>query len=1153
MLKLKNIRKSYQTADFVQVALNDASIAFRDNEFAAILGPSGSGKTTMLNIIGGLDQYDSGDLEIEGISTKKFKDHDWDTYRNNRIGFVFQSYNLIPHQTILSNVELALTLSGVSIAERRAKAKQALVDVGLGAHTHKKPNQLSGGQMQRVAIARALINDPEILLADEPTGALDTTTSTQVMDLLTEIAKDRLVIMVTHNSELAEEYANRIVHLKDGNIVSDSRPFDPNVDRVHTGREIRKSGMSFMTAIQLSFSNLMTKKWRTLVTSLAGSIGIIGIALILALANGINAYIRTVEEDTLSLYPLTIATTGFDLIGLMEGMGGGHSGDAPEREEGTVLERRVLENMFAMTSHNDLGALKLYLEASRNTIDPLVNSVHYMYDVTPQIFLSDTSDGPQQVNPDSVFAPLMGGGQDMNAMMGMGSFGGNVFHEMPGEIEMFEKQYDVVAGHWPARHDEAMLIISASSRISDMEMYSMGLRDREILQSMMDAIMHTEDADLSSDEELATFTYEELLAVEFRVVHSFEKYQYDEEFHVWVDRSGDERFMQRLVNDSMPLRIVGIARPSPTATATALPMGIHYTPDLIHHLMREAGASEIVQAQMRDRRVNVFTGRTFREEAENPDSAFDFARLITVDEAALEEAFAIDLEAFAFDFDMDGMEFDLDLDGLDIDFSGFNLDPNMFQFDLGSLGNLDMSSFADFSDLDFGDLDLNFDQIDVPSFEIGDMSDILNDIAGQLHIPTEALLGVMMHVLQDFAAELIADGITDPNEIMNAFMEYLTRPEVQDAISAQLAQIIADSDLQGQIADLVQEALEEMMVAYMGQVMEAVQAEIGAQIQQAMEHLMSQVMARAMTAITEQIRTLLADQMGQAMGRFGNQMEAMMGEMIEEIAGGIGGQMENLMGEIANQMEDAMAGLAEQFENFDPEALVDAFQIEMGEEEILQLMMAMMSPTENSYERNLSLLGYADLAIPSQINIYPQNFDAKQDILDILDNYNERMEAEGYPEKVVQYTDLVGAMMSSVTDIINMVSYALIAFVAISLVVSSIMIGVITYISVLERKKEIGILRAIGASKSNIRRVFNAETLIVGFVAGVLGVFITLVVAEIANVIVLQNFDIVRIARLPAVAVVVLIGTSMFLTFIAGLFPSSAAARKDPIEALRSE
>ncbi|MCL2696211.1 MAG: ATP-binding cassette domain-containing protein, partial [Clostridiales bacterium] len=635
MLQLHNIKKSYCTFDFVQTALDDVSIAFRDNEFAAVLGPSGSGKTTMLNIIGGLDRYDEGDLEIDHISTKKYKDRDWDTYRNNRVGFVFQSYNLIPHQSVLANVELALTLSGVSATERHARAKLALEEVGLGEHIRKKPSQLSGGQMQRVAIARALINDPEILLADEPTGALDTTTSKQVMELLTRIAKDRLVIMVTHNSELAEQYANRLVHLQDGKITSDSRPFDPAAEAGRTGRETRKASMSFLTAIALSFSNLMTKKGRTFMTALAGSIGIIGIATILGLSTGINAYIKNVEEETLSLYPLTISGTGFDLSSMFDPSDRGERGEADEPDESKpVRERRIVESIFSLRSKNDLASLKAYLDGDEQGLESYVSAIHYMYDITPQIYLADTkSSTPPQVHPDSILSAYgMGaGGMGMGMSFGMG--GMTVFHEMPGDLKLYENQYDVMAGRWPQSYNEAVLVLSAGGRITDYSLYTMGLRDRSELKAMIDAFMNpTEEEDVEIQKEGGRYSYEELMAVSFAVVNPADRYQYDETYNIWVDKSGDKIFMRSLVHRSERLKIVGVVQPNPDATATSLSTGINYSSDLITHLMEQAALSPIIQDQLENPAVNVLTGRTFLEEQENPKSTFDFSKIISVDE-----------------------------------------------------------------------------------------------------------------------------------------------------------------------------------------------------------------------------------------------------------------------------------------------------------------------------------------------------------------------------------------------------------------------------------------------------------------------------------------------------------------------------------------
>ena len=1041
MLKLTNIQKSYKTFDFVQTALDGASICFRNNEFAAILGPSGSGKTTMLNIIGGLDKYDSGDLEIDGISTKKYKDKDWDAYRNNRIGFVFQSYNLIAHQTILSNVELALTLSGVSRVERKERAKKALEDVGLGEHIRKRPSQLSGGQMQRVAIARALINDPEILLADEPTGALDTNTSTQVMDLLTKIAKDRLVIMVTHNSELAEEYANRIVHLKDGKIVSDSRPFDPAKENNRPSRPAKKASMSFLTAIALSFSNLMTKKGRTLVTAIAGSIGIIGIAAILALANGIDLYIKNTEEETLSLYPLTIQETGLDLSSMISD---GRS-ESNKTKTGDVGERRMVENLFSKRSKNDLASLKLYLDGNKKEVDKYVNTIGYKYDITPQIYLADTKNSIEQVNPDSILSSAgMGTNNAMASMLPIANMGGmNVFSEMPGAQKVYENQYEVLAGNWPKNYNEVVLVLSASGTITDYELYAMGLRDRAELKTMVENIMNKEDATVELEEAKGGYSYETLMSVDFKVVNAADKYQYDKTYKVWVDKSGDKTYMKALVDKGISLKIVGVVKP--TGTTASLTSGINYTPALIKELMEQAANSEIVKDQIRRPAINVLTGNTFLKEQEGGNSAFDFSKLISIDEKALKKAF------------------NMDFSSMNIDLSGIKLD---------------------LSDLAFDQLTLEMPDIDIAA--------LIDAVSKEVSIPADQVAGLMDDILEDFLLEEAGKGVTDPNQIVADLSAYLSRSDVQAKINSELAKIIQPSVLEKQITEAIQKVILDAM-------------EI--QIQ------------KAMSGITKQLEQAMAGVMGQ-----------------------ITVQMQKAMGELPNQMQ-----------NIDKNAFAKAFKMNMNEEGIYEIMKSMMNPVESTYERNLSLLGYADPDVPSSINIYPRDFESKQKMMELLDSYNEKMEAAGETDKVVRYTDIVGALMSSVTDIVDMVSFALIAFVAISLVVSSIMIGVITYISVLERKKEIGILRAIGASKKNIRSVFNAETLIVGFVAGLIGVLVTLFISFVANIIILAKFDIANIAQLPMAAAVTLVGVSMFLTYIAGLFPSSAAARKDPVEALRSE
>ncbi|MGL6198416.1 MAG: ATP-binding cassette domain-containing protein [Lachnospiraceae bacterium] len=1042
MLKLTDIRKSYKTFDFTQTALDGVSIAFRDNEFAAVLGPSGSGKTTMLNIIGGLDHYDSGDLEIDGISTKKYKSADWDTYRNNRIGFVFQSYNLIPHQSILANVELALTLSGVSASERKERAYEALDEVGLKEHARKRPSQLSGGQMQRVAIARALINDPEILLADEPTGALDTNTSEQVMELLTTIAKDRLVIMVTHNPELADEYANRIIQLKDGQIVSDTNPLDPDQEEQREGRSPRKVRMSFFTAISLSLSNLMTKKGRTFVTSLAGSIGIIGIAAILALANGINAYIENIEQETMSIYPLTIQSSGLDFSALFSSMGVMASDveEGGSDDSGKVKEQKVVESLFESQNQNDLKSLKTYISENEDQIEPHVKTIQYVYDITPQIYLADTSDGVSQVNPDALLTNYgFGASSGMSSLIGAGvSTGMEVFYEMPGETQMFDYQYQVKAGRWPENYDEAVIVLMSDGSVSDYTLYSLGIRDRVELKDMLEAFMNNPDEDIDVEEAEMVVTNEQLMAAKLKIVGAADRYEYDDEYNIWMDKSENNDYMKTVVEAGVDLKIVGVVQADPDATATSLSPGINYTPELIEYLMTEAEKKQIVKDQLDNPAVNVLTGKTFAEEKEeNAESDFEFADLITIDEAAIEKAFQID----------------------------------------SSKINMDLSGLGDFT--------FNTNNIALPQF---DLNEVTSSMAGQVNIPEDALTNIVNGIIEDFIASEMNQDVTDPAQLAENLSVYLSSPEVQQKLNEQIGQLISESQVDTQIQAAVQTYIESALQTYVSQMMSALQTQLQTQIQ--------------------------------------------------------------------NQMQTVMAALPTQIQNaisIDQEAFASAFQINMSEDEILELMTALMSQATSTYENNLTTLGYASLESPAQINLYPNDFNAKEQVEDFLKQYNKKMESSGQDDKVINYTDIVGTMMSSVTDIIDTISYALIAFVAISLIVSSIMIGVITYISVLERKKEIGILRAIGASKGDVRTVFNAETLIIGFVAGVLGIVITAAISVIANIIVYDKLGIENIAQLPVNAALILVGISMLLAFVSGLFPSSAAARKDPVEALRSE
>jgi len=1069
MLQLNNICKSYTTGNFTQKALDNVSISFRDNEFVAILGPSGSGKTTMLNIVGGLDHYDSGDLVIEGISTKQYKDRDWDTYRNNRIGFVFQSYNLIPHQTVLSNVELALTLSGVSRDERRQRAIEALERVGLGDHIDKKPAQMSGGQMQRVAIARALINDPEILLADEPTGALDSKTSVQIMDLLTEIADDRLVVMVTHNPELAEQYATRIVNLADGQIRSDSDPYSPTEEEVAAAnaKAPRRTRMSFLTALSLSFNNLMTKKGRTLMTAVAGSIGIIGIAAILALANGVNNYIKTVEEETLSVYPLQIMSTGFDFTTMFMGMGsGGDSGDdasisstdgGQQAGDGSIGEARIISRMFASFGKNDLAALKEYLDSGESGIDQYVSSIYYKYAVTPQIFDSNTSEGVRQINPDTSFSAFgMGSGSYSNSLMSM-SMSSDMFSEMS-QSDIVVNQYDVVAGHWPEKENELVLVLTKSGRINDFLSYTLGLRDHDELDQMVKQF--SEEKDIAVPDNEIDITYDDILGMKFKLVNATDLYRYDSEYGVWVDKSKDEEYMKGIVDAGEDLVITGIVQPKPESNATPLSMGIYYTPELTRHIVDVAKQSQIVKDQIADPKRDVFSGKTF-DEMEEEGKEFDMESLFSIDEQALANAFTFDASAMSF--------------------SGF--DPssmNVPDLDLSGLSNMSMPQAS------AEEIAALFPELNAQSIMQGMTIKFTDD-------------GAALQALMQKMAIWMA---SHPGSTAN---DYFNSDEGQQALGL----VGASIDTQALQAELTQ-------------------------------------------SIAQQLNTS-PDSVGQVMGeRIGAYYAAkIIPSMQQQLTVAIQNYMTAYITALSGQMSNMMAGLGNAI-GFNADAFADAFQMNMSPDELTELMMSMMRVEEHSYDNNLKKLGYADFEKPSEISIYPKDFESKEHVIQILDDYNDRMRAED-EDKVISYTDIVGTLMESVTTIVNMISTVLIAFVAISLIVSSIMIGVITYISVLERKKEIGILRSIGASKGDISRVFNAETIIEGLIAGLLGVGVTALGCIPANLIVYSIFDVPNVALLPVDAAAILVAISVFLTFVAGLIPSKSASRKDPVEALRSE
>lgn len=1106
MLQIKQIYKEYRTGNLVQKALDGVSLNLRENEFVAILGPSGSGKTTLLNIIGGLDRYDSGDLIINGISTKRYRDRDWDSYRNHTIGFVFQSYNLIPHQTVLSNVELALTISGISGPERRKRAADALEQVGLGEQLHKKPNQMSGGQMQRVAIARALVNDPDILLADEPTGALDSETSVQVMELLKEVAKDRLVVMVTHNPELAGDYATRIVNLKDGVIRSDSDPLviDEEETDAPVHKNMGKASMSFLTALSLSFHNLQTKKARTLLTSFAGSIGIIGIALILSLSNGVNAYIQSMEESTMSEYPLTIQSSGMDIAAMMLGAGGGKE----EKSSDEVRVSQMITNVLSEVDPNDLESLKRYFDSRESGIEQYVNAIEYSYDVAPQIYRLE-EDAVRQVNPDRSFSALGIGaaadtGSFMSAMMNT-----DVFHEMPENSSLFQGQYDVKAGRWPEKYNECVVVLTADGSISDLMLYTLGLRDALELDEMIWQFIAEEKVE--TPDTISGLACEELLGITFKLVNGADCYEYDDAYQVWKDKTDDDAYMRRLAENGEDITIVGVVKPSEDASAAMLSSGIGYPASLTRYTIEQAENSPIVRQQMADPATNVLTGNSFGED--NSKSKFDMESLFSVNEEELRSAFGFDEGA-------------LDLDMSDY----FNLDE----------GSFDLSNMIDPDKL----------ALELPELSGVNMEDMMGQL--DLSVSTDSLKQLVSSLLDGYGDYAVRHPEADYLRLNEYFTAYLQTPEAQKKLQEAVNEII-QSNIEVTIS---QEQLMILIQDIMAGFQEYAASNTFPDLCKMGEHFSSYLQTEeAQQTLTTGISGIINVEKlkSQISGVLGSYMKTAMGSYTSAVSQAIQGQISAVMQQIMEQMGQNMKTAMSQL-RIDPEAFMNAIEMNMDEEELTELLRSLMSAGDASYANNLKKFGYADLKNPSQIDIYPLDFESKAAVLDILDDYNSRMEKEGNDEKVIKYTDLVGTLMSSVTEIVDMISYVLIAFVAISLVVSSIMIGVITYISVLERKKEIGILRAIGASKGNVSQVFNAETFIIGLCAGLMGIGLTLLLLIPGNALIhsLAGSSDIN-ASLPAVYGIVLIVLSVFLTLLGGLIPSKKAAKSDPVAALRSE
>lgn len=1088
MIEVKEIRKEYRTGEFVQRALDGVSVTFRDNEFVAVLGPSGSGKTTLLNILGGLDTADSGEIVINGTSTREYKSADWDTYRNHRIGFVFQSYNLIPHQTVRANVELAMTLTGVDTEERRARAEEALDKVGLKGHENKKPSQLSGGQMQRVAIARALVNNPEIVLADEPTGALDTETGIQVMNLLQEIAKDRLVIMVTHNPALAEQYANRIITLKDGSILEDKKPVTAeelkNSARTKIGESDAgtRTSMSFRTALSLSFSNLMSKKGRTALTAFAGSIGIIGIAAILALSNGVNGYIAKVEEDTLSSYPLTISKNAADISSMFAGMSGnskddkkkeedsdsdgdsaaqedsGNTSSAAKTENTEIKQRNVLGNVFGSTRKNDLVAFKKYLDSKGNKVRRNASVITYNYGITPLIYKINSGPNPIQVNATD--------GMDANyESFGIQNSSNTGFYQMLDDEKLLKQQYEVVAGKWPKKSTEAVLVLNKDGSVSDATLYQLGYYDRKEYDRAMIKYRETGKLEMSTDKQ-RPFRYKDALKLSYNVISPGEIYSYNSATGTWLDQSKSKTFMTDKLNNGIELKVVGVIKPNGKTRSNALQPGVGYLPSLTLQIIDRMKGADIVKQQLANPEVDVFTGKTFAALKEEKGSSFDMSKLFSIDQRML---------ASAFKFDASKLQ---------------------KLFGMGPLANLDYSKAL--SNVDTVSLvqnmmsDLTQELAEFPAYL--QQQNITLTPAEQSMITTETsqLVATLLAGYPSFASDY---GTNHPgaaqSEIITAYLSSTNSRTAISSTATRIAQNLNRSDLRGTI--------ERALTNYM------------------------------------------QGRMAKIMGKFMNQV---MTEMQKQLGSQIGDGMA-ISGDMANTMKSVFS--------VNPSAFAKAFSLNMDETQMAALFSQFMNNGIVTYDSNLKKMGYADKSSPESISIYPSSFERKDKVIKGIDSYNSRMKRTGHKSRVITYTDIMGTLMSSVTDIINMISYVLVAFISVSLIVSSIMIGIITYISVLERRKEIGILRAMGASKRNIANIFNAETFIEGLLSGVFAILFVYLVSIPINAVVLSSFNVDHIMNLPIKAALVLIGISVFLTYIAGLIPSRSAAKRDPVEALRSE
>ncbi len=1050
MLQIKNISKKYVTGDYTQVALNDVSLNLRNSEFVAILGPSGSGKTTLLNIIGGLDRYSSGDLIINGISTKKYTDRDWDSYRNHTIGFVFQNYNLIPHQSILANVELALTISGISKSERRKRAKEALEEVGLGEQLHKKPSQMSGGQMQRVAIARALVNNPDILLADEPTGALDSETSVQVMELIQKISKNRLVVMVTHNPELAEQYANRIIKLCDGKIESDTNPYEVNEKDIKPPehKNMGKSSMSFLTSLALSFNNLKTKKARTLLTSFAGSIGIIGIALILALSNGIQVYIDSIQRNTLTSYPITLETSTMDITSAMSGMVSSEEEKGPQKDPGKIYSNNSMASMIESFSsgvwQNDLTSFNKFLNSKNCKIKDYATSIQYTYNNIMNIYAIKEDGSYNQVSPSPITSMIEGmnvGGITLDSSI-LSSYDKiiNPWQELMDNEELVREQYKLIDGSWPEKFNEVILIVDKNHEANDFVLQALGMTSTS---EMMQALMAIQ-GNGSFETKSSSFTYDEIFDLEYKLVYEPEYYVYDRETNTWADKRDDKNHMKSLIETAVDIKIVGIVEPTDNALSAGATGGIGYLPSLTKHIITQTNNSEIVKQQLANPEVDVFTGLSFK----TGKPVEEIKTIIT------------------------------------------NTSTGFVKPTISSMNKTSVPTIASLSTA----------SATAPSNTID---------FGNLPSVTEEELYAMVD--EKFSEE----ESTKVKEIVQIMLKTTYTRTDKQTLAAYFNEILEGQEIEG-----VGEISGEQAVNYL----------------QLMDKPTKLKMLAAM--ISNVSSGELED----------------IPNVNEETSTGKPSEQEkpNKPNKPTGTTDSSNGSSEQENETTSPEK--DETSSESEQENVGEIDTSKPSLYAKSYEESLAMLGVVDVNTPKTINIYASDFEAKEKISEIINEYNDGLKKTGKEDSVIKYTDYIGLMLSSVTTIVNVISYVLIAFVAVSLIVSSIMIGIITYISVLERTKEIGILRAIGASKRNISQVFNAETFIVGLCSGLIGIgFSALFIIPCNMIIHHVTGNEAMNAILPVNGALILIGLSMVLTVIAGLIPSQKAAKKDPVIALRTE